>query len=380
MVDLKLIGKRIQELRQKRGLTQSEFAEIFQISSQAVSNWERGISLPDVENLICIASYFDVLVDELLRMRTEDLYLGIDGGGTKTEFAVITSGGHVLQRLSKEGCNPNDVGFEEMTRIILEGMSALLVKYPSVKHLFCGVAGIATGDYGERLYHAIKKNFPFLNVKTKNDAFNLFAMDDRAKMAVISGTGGVVLVQTEEGYERIGGWGQLLSSSGSAYDVGRAALATVLREEDMKEPPSLLRKLLLERFGTARIWDHVSAIYKNGKSYIASLASSVFEAYAGGDPNAVAIIDESAKELATWLNAGVRLYGVAPIAVASGGLFEHYEEILVSHIKKYSSVSLIVSELPPIYGACRMARTLGGGDIPDRFYENFKASYQEAEA
>ena len=92
------------------------------------------------------------------------------------------------------------------------------------------------------------------------------------------------------------------------------------------------------------------------------------------------VFDESAKELATWLNAGVRLYGVAPIAVASGGLFEHYEEILVSHIKKYSSVSLIVSELPPIYGACRMARTLGGGDIPDRFYENFKASYQEAEA
>ena len=59
MIDLNLIGNRIKELRCQKGLTQIEFAKILSVSFQAVSNWERGITPPDIENLINIASYFD---------------------------------------------------------------------------------------------------------------------------------------------------------------------------------------------------------------------------------------------------------------------------------------------------------------------------------
>ena len=111
MLDLKLLGSRIRELRQKRGLTQSEFAENISVSFQAVSNWERGIAPPDIENLMRIASCFGVLVDTLLSPICEDLYLGIDGGGTKTEFALVSSSGHVFKRFVRSGSNPNDIGF-----------------------------------------------------------------------------------------------------------------------------------------------------------------------------------------------------------------------------------------------------------------------------
>ena len=65
-MDIKLIGTRIRELRQERGITQGELAKALMISYQAVSNWERGVAPPDLENLIRIASYFGVLTDDLL--------------------------------------------------------------------------------------------------------------------------------------------------------------------------------------------------------------------------------------------------------------------------------------------------------------------------
>ncbi|MBO7305032.1 MAG: hypothetical protein J6V09_07415, partial [Clostridia bacterium] len=81
----------------------------------------------------------------------------------------------------------------------------------------------------------------------------------------------------------------------------------------------------------------------------------------------------NAKALAELLNTGIRLYSATPAAVASGGLFEHYPEILSNHMKKYCDVRLTVSPLPPIYGACKRACPAISAD----FYENFKKSYGE---
>ena len=66
MIDLKFIGNRIRELRIERGLTQSEFAENLCISFQAVSNWERGLSMPDISKIPELAELFEVTIDELL--------------------------------------------------------------------------------------------------------------------------------------------------------------------------------------------------------------------------------------------------------------------------------------------------------------------------
>lgn len=53
-------------LRKGRGLSQEAFAERIHISRQAVSKWERGEAYPDTENLIEIAAFYGITLDELV--------------------------------------------------------------------------------------------------------------------------------------------------------------------------------------------------------------------------------------------------------------------------------------------------------------------------
>jgi N-acetylglucosamine kinase-like BadF-type ATPase len=376
MIDSKFTGNRIKALRLEEGLTQSEFAEHLCISSQAVSNWERGATYPDLDNIVRIADLFGVTVDELIRPKREGLMLGVDGGGTKTEFAVISPDGSILMHTVKGGCNPNDVGYQRSFSILREEIDKILSEYQSIEAMFLGIAGITVGNHATRLYYDLKKCYHNTKIQIQSDVFNLFAMCDNADMAVISGTGSVVFVKNGSEYQRIGGWGYLLDDAGSAYDIGRAAIRTALYEEDMKKSPSRLSYILRNKLNVKSVWEHLNTIYSEGKPYIAELAPVVFEAYRKHDEEAERIIDDNAKALASLLNAGVELYGAEPVAVASGGLFTHYTDIMRKHIEKYSDIKLITDILPPIYGACKSAYLMVNSDIPSDFYDNFKNTYR----
>ena len=66
MFDMKQIGKKITNLRKAHNMTQMELADRLGISFQAVSNWERGSTMPDISKLPELAETFHISVDELL--------------------------------------------------------------------------------------------------------------------------------------------------------------------------------------------------------------------------------------------------------------------------------------------------------------------------
>ena len=375
MLDTKALGIKIKELRCARGLTQGTFAEELHVSFQAVSNWERGIAPPELDNLIRIAAYFNVLIDDLLASNTETLILGIDGGGTKTEFAVTTTDGRVLKSFKRSGCNPNDIGFDASFALISDGIHEMLLSHPSLRAVFCGISGIASGNYAKRMADGLSEKYPSLKFKVQNDSANLFAFDDTAGMAVISGTGSVAFVKCGDDILRVGGWGHLFDDFGSAYNIGRAAVSLALSEEDSLLPAGVISQKLKAELGTDNVWGAISSLYHGGKPFIATLAHIVFDAYSEADEAAIEIIDQNAKRLAEMLNIGVRVHGATPKAVASGGIFEHHTEIMLNHLKKYTDVEIVISTLPPIYGACRQANKLLGECESTEFLNNFKESY-----
>lgn len=61
-----LLNEQITQLRKQKKLSQEELAAALQISRQAVSKWENGVSNPDTENLIRLAEIFEVDVNVLI--------------------------------------------------------------------------------------------------------------------------------------------------------------------------------------------------------------------------------------------------------------------------------------------------------------------------
>ena len=89
------IGKRIYDLRKMRGLTQEEFANIFSVTRQAVSNWENDKSYPDLQTLVDISEQFNITLDVLLK-EDEKMIKSIDkerisGRGIDRERTIIDS-------------------------------------------------------------------------------------------------------------------------------------------------------------------------------------------------------------------------------------------------------------------------------------------------
>ena len=66
MIDKLQTGKRISVLRKKSGMSQADLAEKLNITTQAVSKWECGQTLPDVDSLIELSWIFDVSINNLL--------------------------------------------------------------------------------------------------------------------------------------------------------------------------------------------------------------------------------------------------------------------------------------------------------------------------
>lgn len=61
------IGERIRIARLKHGLTQSELAEMMNVSQGAVGMWEIGLNAPKAKNLIKLSEILEIPVDELLK-------------------------------------------------------------------------------------------------------------------------------------------------------------------------------------------------------------------------------------------------------------------------------------------------------------------------
>lgn len=88
MLDYKKICERILQCRKNKNMTQVELSEILGISHQAVSKWEKGESLPDIEQLLRLTKLFNLTMEQILLGQSEGL---TDENVVETEIACLNS-------------------------------------------------------------------------------------------------------------------------------------------------------------------------------------------------------------------------------------------------------------------------------------------------
>lgn len=71
MFEIQKVGVRIAKLRKTHNMTQTELADRLGVSFQAVSNWERGNSMPDISKLPELAQVFSVSIDDILGEKSD---------------------------------------------------------------------------------------------------------------------------------------------------------------------------------------------------------------------------------------------------------------------------------------------------------------------
>lgn len=66
-VDRIKIGRFIAEQRKRKGLTQAQLAEMLDVSNKTISRWERGINLPDYDQVLTLSNLFEVDVRDFMK-------------------------------------------------------------------------------------------------------------------------------------------------------------------------------------------------------------------------------------------------------------------------------------------------------------------------
>lgn len=66
------LKEKLVDLRKKKGLSQAELAEAINVSRQAISRWEVGSAIPSADNLMWLSKFYEVSMDELMGVATDD--------------------------------------------------------------------------------------------------------------------------------------------------------------------------------------------------------------------------------------------------------------------------------------------------------------------
>ncbi|MFA6587617.1 MAG: BadF/BadG/BcrA/BcrD ATPase family protein [Patescibacteria group bacterium] len=302
-------------------------------------------------------------------MQKATWFLGIDGGGTKTE-ALLGYGKRVAW--GKAGpSNPRAVGFAEAAKNVKAAIISA-EKQLGQRRLYKAVIGLAGMDTPRdiaTMHRALSKALRGMlapNWKLVNDIIIALRSGTDAKHAavVIAGTGSNAYAYGPRGVARASGRGHRLADEGSGYAQGLAALHAVTKADDGRGPATKLTPLILEHFKVHKPVNLVQIVYQAGfgKPQIAALAPLVQTAAEKGDKAAKNILADAARELAILASTVVRKSGLQQKAfplITIGGIFKCpivIPAIFKKGVKQIApKVSFIMPKPRPAYGAWLMA-------------------------
>lgn len=305
------------------------------------------------------------------------VYLGVDGGGTKTRFALVDADGRLLAETQLGTTYHPHVGLDGVRAILAEGVAAVLAaagREPGdIHHAFFGLPA-----YGEDSRATAQlRQFPAAILgHDRYDCDNDMVCGWAGSLAcadginIVAGTGSIGYGQCRGAAARAGGWGEAFSDEGSAYWIAMRGLNAYSRMSDGRLPKGPLHAIFNAHFGLDNDLDICAHVYGNdyARGDLARLSLQVAHAARAGDTHAIDIYDDAGRELAQVCDAlrvALKFEAGETVPVSySGGAFSAGELLLAPLRDALHAASPGFDLREPLhlphYGAAMYAAKLAG--------------------
>ena len=224
------------------------------------------------------------------------MYLGVDGGGTKTAFILVDDAGNIRAQHQETGSYHLEIGITGVADILAKGTAEILAKAGAtsaeIKYAFFGMPAYGEDSLLQKKLDPLPREF-LLNSRYQcgNDmicswAGSLACCDG---VSIIAGTGSIAYGEYNGLNARAGGRGELFSDEGSAHWIAREGLNLFSKMSDGRAQRGGLHKIIRQYFSLNSDLDLCAAIYGNtsaARSCVAQLAKLVWEAAVAGDEQA----------------------------------------------------------------------------------------------
>ncbi|MCI0616264.1 N-acetylmuramic acid 6-phosphate etherase [bacterium] len=273
------------------------------------------------------------------------LILGVEGGGTKTDWVLVQQTPTSTDIIDEGRLPPTNfrlIAAEQLTKIL-----RLLPNYLDRVGIF--LAGCVTEEDRHKLHNIVKGIWDHSQIVVGSDRDSALAaaFQERDGIIVISGTGSAVTGRKNGKIENAGGRGHLLGDRGGGYVICMEGLRLVLRTYDLEHQVTPLASELLRALMLNRMEDFIAWTQSAEKMSISALLPVMFAAAQNGDREMLQIIEVGASSLAEYARSVARwLEFESPKVKLLGGVFlnqplyvELYREAL-SKILPTSSIEL----------------------------------------
>lgn len=240
-------------------------------------------------------------------------YIGVDGGGTKTAFALFDENKNITAEVETEGSNHENLegSFNQAAGIIAKGINALLEKanitLADVDGILMGLAGIDHPYQHDAMQLELKK-LGINGCRIYNDGFIVIKAGVGAGCGIgyNCGTGTCCNSLDSDGNMlQIGGFDVLSGDKGNGHWVGAQAFKIMYDELCLGKDKSLITEYMKEKAGIvdrATLLDSIAVLEgEDGEAFLRKLITSFFDAANNGDSPALLVIEEMAQRGADFI-------------------------------------------------------------------------------
>lgn len=324
------------------------------------------------------------------------LFLGVDGGGTKTVAALADASGNLVAAARTGGSNYQDIGASAAGRELKAAVhTALAAAGATPQDLAAAAFGMSGADREAEMaivQAMVDQYVPVTPRFVENDALLVLraGTKDAVGVGLVAGTGTNCIGRDRYGRRhQIGGMGTISGDVGYAEDLAMRTLGGAWKAFDGRSGPSALGPAICEMLGVESV-EALPSLMVRGEVPEPMVRASVqclFRCAREGDGLARRIVEDTGSRMGAAAAAAMRalvLRGSNAILVLGGAMFQTPgHELLVESCTKrvrdtVSEAHVILLDTHPVVGAVLFAKDLVEHASRD-FAIRARASGQELE-